>query len=163
MSGFLATQSPPSAAAELTIENDPWFPSIDLAALRKACRIDGSVTPERLREAVLVGLLSVHRELKRYRTQQTAAGIVRLADVPADRLAGDSVQCLHYRRAVYAATQAELTEAYREVETTALRDSRPTGDHPTDRIEDKAAEHRRAMRWAISDLLGIGRSTVELI
>ena len=32
-----------------------------------------------------------------------------------------------------------------------------------DHLNARIGEHRRAMRWAISDLLGIRRTTVELI
>src|SRR5450830_603751 len=41
---FLATTSPPTPTNEPAIENDPWFPEIDLGALRSACRLDGTVT-----------------------------------------------------------------------------------------------------------------------
>lgn len=163
MSGFLATQSPPTPATEPAVDNDPWYPTIALSDLRDACRIDASVTPARMRAALIDTMLTVNGELSGFQIERQAQGHATLAAVPAGQIAGDSVLCHHYRRAIHAGVQAYLTEAYREIETTALRDSRPHGDKPGDRISDKADEHRRAMRWAISDLLGRSRVTSELI
>src|SRR5450830_795465 len=76
---------------------------------------------------------------------------------PADQVGRSSVLVLHYRRAVYSGVQAELVEEYRDMDTTGK------GDKNTDAMEPRADTHRRNMRWALSDLLGQPRTTVELI
>ena len=88
-------------------------------------------------------------------------GHASLADVPAGALNGESVKVHHYRRAVYACVQADLAEAYREIDTTPQ--SAGKVERVTDRLELKVDEHRRNQRWAISDLLGLRRTTVDLI
>src|SRR5450830_603750 len=81
----------------------------------------------------------------------------RLTLSMADQVGRSSVLVLHYRRAVYSAVQAELVEEYRDMDTTGK------GDKNADAMEPRADTHRRNMRWALSDLLGQPRTTVELI
>ena len=154
---FLATQSPPATADEGPLENDGWFPDIDMQALRKTARLDGTVTPERLRHASQMAVMSVNSELGSWADLQRQAGHASLLDVPATQLGQKSWLELCYLRAVYSAVQADLVEAYRNQDTTGA------GDKKADAMEPKADEYRRNMRWAISDMLGIRRTTVELI
>ena len=158
---FLAKVNPPPAGSELPVSNDPWFPAIDPAHLRATCRLDGTVTPERLQHALMQALASVNAELWEFKGSNMLLGHASLADVPAGALNGESVKAHHYRRAVYACVQADLAEAYRDIDTT------PSGEGKAERvrekIEAKIEEHRRTMRWALSDLLAIPRTSVELI
>lgn len=158
---FIATANPPVTGDELPVANDPWFPAVDPDALRRSCRLDGTVTPDRLQHALLHALDSVNLELGAYRQARETEGYASLADVPCTTLNDESVQVARYHRAVYACVQAELSEAYRDIDTTPHSEGK--SDRIKARIEAKADEHRRAMRWAISDLLGIRRTTVELI
>ena len=158
---FLAKVNPPEPGAELPAENDPWFPAIDPAQLRATCRLDGTVTPQRLHHALMQALASVNAELWAFKAATQLLGAARLADVPAGQLNGESVKAHHYRRAVYACVQADLAEAYRDIDTTPQ--SAGKVERVTDRLELKVDEHRRNQRWAISDLLGLRRTTVDLI
>lgn len=154
---FLGTEPTPTAADETTLTNDGWFPGIDLQHLRAVARLDGTVTAPRLREAAINAMASVNAELASYKEAQRYAGRDSLADVPASQLDGDSVQLVRYRRAVYACVQADLIEAYRDFDTTGA------GDKAAEKLELRLGDLRRDVRWAISDLRGQRRSTVELI
>ena len=158
---FIATANPPVIGAEQPVQNHPWFPSVSLPDLRKACLLDGTVTPDRLRHALLNAMDTVNAELRAFRVQHEAQGHANLAAVPCEQLDGTSANVVRYLRAVYAHVQADMAEAYRDIDTT------PSGDGKAERvrekIEAKIEEHRRTMRWAISDLLAISRTTVELI
>ena len=158
---FVYTANPPASDGEPEVANDPWFPAITPAEVREACMLDGTVTPARLRQALLSALDSVNEELHAYREAREAEGHARLADVPARLLGGESVQLTRYRRAVLACIQALVAEAHREIDTVPHSDGKE--GRIRERIETKLQEHRRAMRWAISDLLGLPRHTVELI
>lgn len=158
---FIATVNPPTAADEPPLANDGWFPDLDPAAARAACRLDGTVTPARFRPALVAAVAGVNAELAAWAAQQRAAGAATLADVPATTIGGTSLLVHHYLRAVYASTQADLAEAYRELDVSPT--SAGKQERVTDKIELKIDEHRRAMRWAISDILGLRRTTVELI
>ena len=158
---FIATANPPVVGTEQPVDNHPWFPAISPDELRQACRLDGTVTPARLRLAIVSALDSVNSELHAWRLAHQAAGHASLAAVPCEELSGTSANVGRYYRAVYAHVQAELAEVYRDIDTTPASDSK--GDRIKDRIEAKIEEHRRTLRWAITDLLGLRRTTVELI
>lgn len=153
MSGFIAGGMPQSGH----INTDPFWPSIDLDAMRAALRIDGSVTPARLETAVIAAAISINRELLTWRTAQIAAGHETLAAVPASQINGESELVHLYARAIQAATGAEVCERYRSYDTTA------SGDKKAENLQDNIDDYRRDQRWAIRDLLGIRRTTVDLI
>ncbi|HIH2655003.1 phage head protein [Burkholderia stagnalis] len=159
MNSFVATAAPAVAASPIdgTLTNDGFFPDIDLSALRDAMRLDGTVTRERLRHAARDAMLTVNDELAAWRARQRAAGAASLADVPAERLDGESVHVFRYRRAVYHLAHADVTEKYRGF------DSTKSGGQVAAELAATVDESRRNARWAISDILGIARSTVELI
>jgi hypothetical protein len=58
---------------------------------------------------------------------------------------------------VYCTAGAELAERYRGLDTTG------TGQSAADQLTPVIDEYRRDARWAISDILGLTRTTVELI
>jgi hypothetical protein len=171
MNSFIATASvtafvtpaadtiPPGGALSnaALVTNDGWFPAIDLTALRAAMRLDGTVTHERLRCAVIDAIASVNTELAVWRDAQRAAGHACLADVPAPSIGGESVQLARYRRAVYHLAHAELTERYRDYDATK------SGSQKADELDTTVSDARRNARWALNDLRGIPRTTVELI
>ncbi|WP_028201153.1 head completion/stabilization protein [Burkholderia pseudomallei] len=159
MNSFVATAAPAVAATPIdgALTNDGFFPDIDLSALRDAMRLDGTVAHERLRHAARDAMLTVNDELAAWRARQCAAGAATLADVPAARIDGESAHVSRYRRAVYHLTHADVTEKYRGYDTTK------SGGQVAADLAATVDDSRRAARWAISDILGIARSTVELI
>ncbi|KVN19737.1 MULTISPECIES: head completion/stabilization protein [unclassified Burkholderia] len=159
MNSFVATAAPAVAATPIegTLTNDGFFPDIDLSALRDAMRLDGTVTAERLRHAARDAMLTVNDELAAWRARQRAAGATTLADAPAPRIDGESAHVARYRRAVYHLTLADVTEKYRGYDTTK------SGGQVAADLASTVDDSRRAARWAISDILGLARSTVELI
>ncbi|WP_454255194.1 head completion/stabilization protein [Pseudomonas sp. Marseille-Q8238] len=154
MSAFIANGGAPSTT---DIDNGPFWPAIKLDALRAALRIDASVTDPRLETAVVAAMITVNRELATWRTAQEAAGHTTLADVPGEQV-GTLTDHQHlYQRAIQAATGAEVCERYRSYDTTG------TGDRKAEDLQFNIDEYRRDQRWAIRDLLGVSRTTVELI
>ena len=53
MNGFVVTANPPAKTEEPVVTNDGWFPDMDPAKVRDACRLDGTVTTPRLRPALV--------------------------------------------------------------------------------------------------------------
>lgn len=139
------------------INTDPFWPSIDLDNLRATLRIDSSVTPARLETAVIAAAIDLNRELSDWRAAQQAAGYATLADVPGDRIKDVSVQAHLYRRAIEAATGAEVCERYRDYSATN------TGNNKAEETAPTIDDYRRDLRWAVRDFLGKNRTTVELI
>jgi hypothetical protein len=153
MSGFVAGGS----SAPFTLSNDGFWPDIDADHLRAAQRIPASVTNPRLEVASVAAIISVNRELSAHKLQWQAAGHATLADVPADQINGQSILLAQYQRAIYCSTSVEVSERYRSFDTTS------SGDKNAEELTPTIDELRRDVRWAIRDLLGIGRSTIELI
>lgn len=151
---FISTTPAP---VELPVTNDGFWPDIDPVKLRATARLDGTVTADRLRHSILSAVMAINQELAPYKAVQQLQGYATLASVPADQIDGASVQLIHYLSAVYSSAQAELTESYRDADTTGA------GDKAADKLELRTGDLRRAARWAVSDLLGIRRTTVELI
>lgn len=158
MSGFVATDELISSdSPENTVRNSGFFPDIDLAALRETVRLDGTVSHPRLYHAAVEAISSANRDLRDWRVTQQAAGYSTLDAVPAETIDGKSELVYYYLRAVYSTASANLRERYRDSDTTA------DGHKAADSLETPIDDLRRDARWAIHDLLGIPRSTIELI
>ncbi|WP_435635340.1 head completion/stabilization protein [Pseudomonas solani] len=153
MSGFIAGGTPTA----FTLSNDGFWPDIDANALRDAQRIDGSVSNARLEVATVAAMLSVNADLRSRKRHWQAAGHTKLASIPSERINGISALVHTYKRAVYAATSAEIAERYRTFDATNSGEQKAADEAQA--IDD----YRRDQRWAVRDLLGVRRTTVELI
>jgi hypothetical protein len=140
----------PPPAGEL-IEADGWFPAIDTAEVRAKVRIgDGAVTPARLTEAVIAGILAGLRALSAWRSMHASAGIADLEGVTADQVAGKNLAVLLWGRVVMFYAAAELVDGHTDVAAT---------DDALDREDEKrltADHYRRKAYEAVADLLAIG-------
>lgn len=148
---------PPIAAPPELVTNDGFWPDIDLVHLRQAIRLDTTIDPARLRDAVVQAMLEAGRSLELWRSV-TAPAAANLQEVPPRRLIENVSDYIHhYTRAIYSLVGADLGERLMSQSMTAAGD---------DRRESLAAEvdqHRRNARWAIQDFKGARRATVELI
>lgn len=152
---FVAVGQDPAAQSPLA--NDPFWPAIDPDHFRLVMRIDGTVTAERVRDSLADAMLSTNGELAAWQAAQLDAGYATAASTPSASIDGEHAHLVRYRRAVYSFAAAELAERYRSFDAT------DDGHQYADRIEANIGDLRRAARWAISGILGIARTTVELI
>lgn len=156
----LVRTTPPSDPAPLgTVNAGAWWPVVDLAALRDAMRIDATVTPPRLLTAVQEALATTVGLLSAWGSKRQDEGHASLAVVPALQIGGESVNVQRFRRAVYCHAKANLLERYSDIDTTG-RERRKDQD---DARDNQAEQHRRDATWAVRDILGHTRLTVELI
>src|SRR5579875_1493815 len=153
MNGFVAT----APTGSTTLSSGDWYPAIDLSDARAVLRIDGAVSDERLTECLSLSMSAVEDMLDAWQQQQAALGRNTLADVPSKAIGDQSRLVLLYRRAVYAYTQAELIENYRNYDATGALDRR------ADALDTTADDCRRNVRYAVRDILGRPRADVELI
>lgn len=158
MSGFVATApAAPATAPADAIGNDGWFPDVSMAATRNAMRLDGTITDERLRAALVYAMADINRQLRSYKATQQAAGFASLALAGAGtEVDGLPVVVQLYLRAVMCTTKADLIERYRDFDADGSnarqRDNAPAID-----------EQRRNAQWAVRDILGETHAVVELI
>jgi len=139
------------------IPNNSFWPDIDLAKFRSVMRVDGTVTPQRLKQVVLTAMAEVNAELYPWREKQELRGFNGLADVPAEQLAGRSVRLHHYENAVWCWARAVLNERYQDFDATAAAAKRG------EELEDATGDLWRDARWAISRVQNAPHCTVELI
>lgn len=145
------------ATPELPIANDGWFPDVDVADLRKRMRARDTVTPERLREAILGAIITANNDLDDWAAAQRAAGYPSLDDVPSPEIDGESRLFVLYRRAVCCFALADLNERYRDFDLTNA------GSRDADALTPSIDELRRDGRYAVRDILGRRRVFCELI
>src|SRR5690349_20277870 len=81
-------------------------------------RLDGTVSADRLREALLAAVLGVNDQLADWKAVQVAAGFTTLEDVPAQAVASESRLVRLYRRAVACCAAADIAEQYRSFDAT---------------------------------------------
>lgn len=155
MSAFTANAS--QSTKEQDVSSGAFWPVIDMAALRGAIRLTGDVTPDRLRAAVVAALMDVNGELVDLQQRLQADGHTNLADAPAPVIDGKSQRVQLYLSAVHYATAIKVNERFRSYDATAQ------GNQRADDLTPTIDELRRDLRYAISDLLGTRRVTVELI
>ena len=158
MSGFVATPPvPPATDPQDAIVNDGWFPDVSIGEVRNAVRLDGTVTPQRLRAALVNAMATTNRQLGVFKFNQLEAGKSSLAQVSTDdTLDGQPRLVMLYLRAVMSWAKAELIERYRDYDT----------DGSNKRLQDNAPaidEERRNAQWAVRDILGQTHTVVELI
>lgn len=139
------------------IANDGFFPEIPLDDARQALRLDGTVTDERLRFALVGAMLEAGNSLAPWKAAQRARGYTQLDDVPADKLDGKSRLQHAYIRAVYSLTKADLIERMTDYDTTAA------GQKRAEWLSEASDDHRRNARFAIADVMAASRAVVELI
>jgi len=142
---------------EPVIKNTYFWPDIDPVRIRELMRLEYVVTPERLREAIRMGIAETNAELRRFRERNIAAGYERLIDVPAEKIDGESEKCFHYLRAVSAFASASVYERYRGYDASAK------GDRKADTVESTADTLWRDARWAVSRLEGRPKSIIGQI
>lgn len=133
---------PPPGVSEPVIKNTPFFPDVDPKRVREEMRLEQTVSPVRLRRAIKTAIAETNAEL---------------ADVPTDKLDGESVRVFHYFNAVCSMTTATLYERFRGVDATAK------GDKKADSIDSTIDEMWRDMRWSVARIQDKARCIVGQI
>ena len=156
---FIALGEPKPLATDTgdEITNIPFFPNIRLSQVREVQRLDGTVTPPRLRHAVVEAMASANAELANWADQQKSRGVRSLDAVPAEVIGGGSIHVMRYCRAVYCFAAANLVERLRHF------DSTHKGHDDADKLEMNIGELLRDARHALNDIMGKTRCTVALL
>lgn len=156
-SPVISVGADPAGIAGPLIRLGDWWPAIDTARARAAMRLDGNVTEERLRDALIEAAAATVEHLADWQAAQLTKGYARLQDVPALDVDGESVKVHRFRRAVFCTATANLSERYRNVDTTY------SGNRRAEIVELPIDDLRRDAAWAIADIQGRPHTTIELI
>ncbi|GKV91744.1 head completion/stabilization protein [Pectobacterium carotovorum] len=148
---------------DATVTSHAFWPVIVLSALRRAMRLDGQVTTDRLMDKAIEAVAHVNGQLADWRNSQEQRGFAVLPEVKPDsadeidQINGESVLVWRYRRAVYSITKALLIEGYRDIDTTR------EGEKHAEALSSQIDTLWRDGRWAIRDILGVNRGLAELV
>lgn len=138
------------------VESLPFWPVIVLADLRRAMRLDGQVTTDRLMSRTIEAVAHVNDQLLLWRQVQVDAGYLTLAEIHADPVNGESVKVWRYKNAVWSLTKALLIEGYRDIDTTSK------GDDHAQALSTQIDTLWRDVRWSIRDIQNEDRGLAEL-
>lgn len=141
--------------ADETVITPAFMPNISVKDFSEAVKLDGTVTPARMKYALTDASLSVCRELKSWvATVINDYGVLTLAEYD---LLDDTDKSFSFKKAVYNTAKAKLTEHYRDYDT---------GKDATARSQELAPQIDtcyRDARNAIADIKDEPHSTIELI
>ncbi|MEY0268889.1 head completion/stabilization protein [Morganella morganii] len=140
-----------------TLNSGDFFPDISLRHYQQSMLTDGKVTTERLRHALVNAMIEVNRELADWKRSQMTAGFASMAVIPADHIGNESELVLLYRRAVYSHAKANLTERYRDTDTTG------SGEKKAVALGETVDDLWRDVQWAIQRIKGESHNICELI
>lgn len=148
---------PAEPTPESLINSGEFWPDIDPEQCRQEMRLDGTVTPERLRAALIAAITQVQDTLAAWVIEQQDKGCTTLAETTQRIVDGANINEWRFKRAVYCYAAANTMERMRSFDTTA------EGHKRADAVTDPIDDHRRDGQWAVSDILGRTRTFVELI
>ncbi len=146
-----------SEQTEDNLENNPFWGDLKLSDFRESMRVDSVVTPARARYALLSAVLEANSRLVDWEETQREAGYETVGDVPARPEHPEGAYKHLYLKAVWSLAKASLIERYRDYDTTH------SGHTNAEDLNPVADDYRRDAAWAINDIRGIHRVTVELI
>jgi len=139
-----------------SVTSGPFWPEIRLVDVRRDMRLNGLVTTDRLKHSTTESVLNINRQLAEWRIGQQAEGYASLDAVPSDEINDTTELVFRYRRAVYCAAKALLTEGYRDVDTTGQ------GEKHAAALTSQIDTLWRDSNFAVRDILGISRGLAEL-
>lgn len=154
--GFVVAGNTSATAGE-PIANNGFWPEIDPAHFRATHRVDSTVTEDRAQAALQSAIIHANHQLREWQKDKVDAGYEQAKDVPDPAHQPQGTIIVLYQRAVYGLAKANLTERYRDYDTTTV---------DNERAEDMATtidDYRRDAAWAIADIVGRTHCTVELI
>lgn len=155
---FVAPNTPDNAIeSDETIDNYEFFPNLSLMEFRTGMRVDSVTTKERAIHALYRAMLEVNGRLWSWVSQQQQNGVGSLENAP--QKSGHPAGALKklYFTAVWSLAKAELVERLPDYDTTN------SGKEKAEAIEPSAETYRRDASWAINDITGAARTTIELI
>lgn len=154
---LIASSSPTPQAENKTITNASFFPNLSLDEFRTVMKVEAVATADRAMHSLQASTIEVNNRLSKWLADQIASGFSSIDELPAKPGEIEHQKKFLYLRAVWSLAKANLVERYRDYDTTK------SGQDKADALAESIDDFRRDAAWAINDLVGTPRSTVELI
>ena len=107
--------------------------------------------------ALEAAMYDANRSLASWMQEQTEKGVTALGDLPQPSWQPEGYYTRLYLRAVWCLAKANLIERYRDYDATG------SGHDRAEAMDLTEEDLRRDASWALSDIRGVHRTTVELI
>lgn len=148
--GFVANGN--NTPSQIIIKSDSFYPNVALDHIREIVRIDGAVTGDRLKQAIIEEVIDVNRLLKSLKDKAAL-----LSDLSTTQINDQPETDFLYLSAIANGVAAKINENYRNY------DSSNAGGKKAEDAELTVDDYRRNKQWAILQLLGENHTVVELI
>ena len=144
----------PTTLVELAIENDGFWPNLDVAEFQKSYRLPAEYLLELLTAELTTAMTEVNRDLATYKARWQDQGVTSLESAdPAER----TFQAATYKRAVYCRAKASLLPQF----ATIIR--RDSAENLGKELPDSPETFLAFSQQAVRSLQGRGRITAALL
>ena len=148
--GFVANGN--NTPSQIIIKSDSFYPNVALDHIREIVRIEGAVTDDRLKQAIIEEVIDINRLLKSLKDKAA-----QLSDLSTTQINDQPETDFLYISAIANGVAAKINENYRNY------DSSNAGGKKAEDAELTVDDYRRNKQWAILQLLGENHTVVELI
>ncbi len=161
MSGNSVTINPHGAGVpdDVLVGADAFYPDLSTNEFRDAMRVDSTVPNQRVKLTLINAALKTNVELLPLKSANSE--YAKLEDMPSGIITTDAVEksalMHHYKTAVFNEAKANITEVYRDF------DSTKSGHDEADKLEITIDDYRRTAREHIRTLLGKPRATIKIL
>ncbi len=143
---------------DTTITNDGFWPDVNAGDFERLRGTPAAQDEERISYAVVNAIASVNLQLATLKAGYQLEGIVKAEDIEAfPKVDGKNLIVIQYQSAVFARAKADLLPDFSTVH------QKKEGDHLAERSLETKNELLAESERIIRNMLGKGRSTVELI
>lgn len=139
------------------IENDGWFPVLQLAEFADIYGIPAELSDAHLEHCLLLAMGRVNQSLAQWKATQVAQGIEKLAEVPAGQLGGKSAAVGNYKRAAYSMAKADL------LRDAITIDRKADAENAANSAVEMVDFYERQASRALANLQGLGAIGVHMI
>ena len=147
----------PTTLVELAIENDGFWPNLDVAEFQKGYRLPAEYLVELLTAELTMAMAEVNRDLATCKTRWQNQGVTCLESADPMVLPERTFQAATYKRAVYCRAKASLLTQF----VTIIR--RDSADNLGKELSDRPETFLAFSQQAVRSLQGRGRITAALL
>lgn len=144
-----------SSQAPSIINNDGFWPDLDLAEFQTERAMSPNIDPTLLRDAIVSSVVEINFSLDKHKTKLINQGFTKANDVGVVSVEGISSTVIIYKKAVFARAKADLIGEFVSISS---RDQN-LGENQKEMRNALLAESTREIR----KLLGLKRCGVSLI
>lgn len=142
---------------EKTIENDGWFPDLQLSVFQSQYRLPAEYETTMVETHLQIAMARTNQRLAGWKAEHETDYPGSMTDVPSSSLGNTKTTFIHYQRAVFCLAKSLLLQQFATV------DRRSAASNPEKEGEDTASQFQEYADHAIADFLGRGRVNAEAL